>query len=153
MARLTMRDGDGKPDLVACFQCDKMGPDGCLHECGACEHFQAAIDKLCELEEWEPSAEVKRGAVWQRQLYERAIARYGEEKQIIKAIEELGELSVELARALLNKRQDEKQLSDLREELADVCIMCDQLQLIFDDVSDWELFKLERLERRLNMGE
>ena len=30
--------------------------------------------------------------------------------------------------------------------------MCDQLQLIFGDVSDWEMYKLERLERKLEMG-
>lgn len=53
MARLTMRDGDGKPDLVACFSCDLMGKEDSLKECGCCEHFQKAIDKLCEMEEAE----------------------------------------------------------------------------------------------------
>lgn len=53
MARLTMRDGDGKPDLVACLHCDLMGKENSLKECGGCEHFQAAIDKLCEMEEAE----------------------------------------------------------------------------------------------------
>lgn len=51
MARLTVRDGYGKPDLVACFHCDLMGKEDGLKECGGCEHFQAAIDKLCEMEE------------------------------------------------------------------------------------------------------
>lgn len=51
MARLTMRDGDGKPDLVACFSCDLVAKG--LSECGGCEQFQKAIDKLCEMEEAE----------------------------------------------------------------------------------------------------
>ena len=49
MARLTMRDGDGNPDLVACFFCDLVAKG--LSECGGCEHFQAAIDKLIYYEE------------------------------------------------------------------------------------------------------
>lgn len=49
--RLTKRDGDGKPDLLACFDCDLMGREDSLKECGGCEHFQAAIDKLLYYEE------------------------------------------------------------------------------------------------------
>lgn len=49
--QLTKRDGDGKPDLLACFDCDLMGREDGLTECGSCQHFQAAIDKLCALEE------------------------------------------------------------------------------------------------------
>lgn len=49
--RLTLRDGDGQPDLKACFKCDLMGKDGSLQECGGCEAFQAAIDKLLYYEE------------------------------------------------------------------------------------------------------
>lgn len=94
---------------------------------------------------------ITKGQEWQLGLYERAIEKYGEEAQIKKAVEELGELIVELAKAL-NGSKDEHQLGHLREELADVCIMCDQLQLIFGDVSDWEMYKLERLERKLVMG-
>lgn len=96
-----------------------------------------------------------KGEGWQMDLYERAIRKYGEEKQIQKAIEEMGELIVELSRALLTDGvRDEHLLANIREELADVCIMCDQLQLIFGDTSDWEMYKLERLERMLerNLG-
>lgn len=94
-----------------------------------------------------------KGAAWQAGLYERAIRRYGEKAQVLKAIEELGELSVELARWLnSDEPADGHLLANIREELADVCIMTDQLQLIFDDVSSWEVYKLERLERRLEAG-
>lgn len=51
--RLTKRDGDGMPDLLACFNCDLMGREDGLTECGGCQHFQEAIDKLCALEEEE----------------------------------------------------------------------------------------------------
>ena len=93
-----------------------------------------------------------RGWDWQVGLYQRVIDKYGAEKQVTKAIEELGELTVELSRGLLCGFEDQRQLSNLREELADVNIMCDQLQLIFGDVSDWEMHKLERLERNLEAG-
>lgn len=86
-------------------------------------------------------------------LYERTIKRYGQIKQVTKAVEELGELAVELSRWLLNDgAHDDHLLSHIREELADVCVMTDQLQLIFGDVSDWEMHKLERLERKLERG-
>lgn len=100
----------------------------------------------------ENNADMGRGQVWQADLYEKTIARYGAQKQVTKAVEELGELAVELSRWLLNSdscEEDAHLLSNIREELADVCIMTDQLQMIFGDVSDWELYKLERLERKL----
>ena len=83
-------------------------------------------------------------------LYERAISTYGKEVQVTKAVEELSELSAELARyALCGGKPDEHLLAHIREELADVEIMCNQLELIFGDVSPWAMCKLERLERRL----
>jgi hypothetical protein len=89
---------------------------------------------------------------WQMRLYERAIEKWGELAQIVKAMEEMDELGAELARALLADEWDDHLLSHIKEELADVCIMTDQLQLIFGDVSDWEMHKLERLERKLERG-
>ena len=96
---------------------------------------------------------LNKGQAWQMDLYERAIEKFGEKKQVTKAVEELGELIVELSRWLNAERPaDEHLLSHIREELADVCVMTDQLQLIFGDVSDWEMYKLERLERKLVKG-
>ena len=93
-----------------------------------------------------------KGQAWQMGLYERAIGKWGELAQIVKAMEEMDELGAELARALLADEWDDHLLSHIKEELADVCIMTDQLQLIFGDVSDWEMHKLERLERKLERG-
>lgn len=100
--------------------------------------------------QWEDAG---KGQAWQMDLYERAIEKFGEKKQVTKAVEELGELIVELSRWLNAERPaDEHLLSHIREDLADVCVMTDQLQLIFGDVSDWEMYKLERLERKLVKG-
>lgn len=116
--------------------------------CGKCNDQKAAVG--------DPSAapqDDSKGQAWQMGLYERAIEKFGEKKQVTKAVEELGELVVELSRWLnAEAPADEHLLSHIREELADVCIMCDQLQLIFGDVSDWEMYKLERLERKLVKG-
>ena len=95
---------------------------------------------------------LNKGQEWQMGLYERAIGKWGELAQIVKAMEEMDELGAELARALLADEWDDHLLSHIKEELADVCIMTDQLQLIFGDVSDWEMHKLERLERKLERG-
>lgn len=96
---------------------------------------------------------LNKGQEWQMGLYERAIEKFGEEKQIKKAIEEMGELIVELSRALIaDGVRDEHLLANIREELADVEIMCDQMEIIFGDVSDWAMYKLERLERKLERG-
>lgn len=54
---------------------------------------------------------------------------YGEEKQIIKAIEEMSELQKELCKKLLGKSN----IYSLTEEIADVQIMLDQLKLIVGD--------------------
>ena len=79
------------------------------------------------------------------QILETAIEVYGERAQIIKAIEELGELTVELAR----HRNGLGNVDALREELADAFIMLNQLELIFGDVTEIEIAKLERLERMI----
>lgn len=156
------RCADPKRSCVGCTfdkTCDRANENG-----GAI--FQAAATVIRwqneQLEENTSSAlrapspqgeGLSKGQEWQMGLYERTIKRYGQIKQVTKAVEELGELAVELSRWLLNDGQhDEHLLSHIKEELADVCIMTDQLQLIFGDVSDWEMHKLERLERKLERG-
>lgn len=112
-------------------------------------HLKEMAGKVTDCEE----EGISKGQAWQLGLYERAISRWGDKAQVLKAIEELGELAVELSRWLNSyDPADGHLLSHIREELADVCIMCDQLQLIFGDVSVWEMHKLERLERRLDHG-
>ena len=79
-------------------------------------------------------------------ILEGAISHYGIDAQIVKAIEELGELTVELAR--YSNGQDNTEA--IREELADAFVMLNQMEMIFGDVSEIEIAKLERLHRMIN---
>ena len=77
-----------------------------------------------------------------------AIRKYGQSAQQFKAIEELSELIRALARC------DDPE--NIAEEMADVRIMLDQLEIIFDNrerVRRWETKKLAWLNRRLKVFE
>lgn len=77
-----------------------------------------------------------------------AIQRYSAPAQIDKAIEELSELIRALARC------DDR--DNIAEEMADVRIMMEQLELIFEnraEVRKWELKKLKRLDKQLGVAE
>ena len=76
------------------------------------------------------------------EILEGAISHFGSDHQINKAIEELGELIVELSRHLNGADNDE----EIRGELADAFVMLNQMELIFGDVTEIEIAKLERLE-------
>lgn len=94
--------------------------------------------------------DTKSGMTQEREaaILEGAISHYGSDAQIVKAIEELGELTVELAR----HRNGLGSVEALREELADAFIMLNQLELIFGDVTEIEISKLERLDRMIHGG-
>lgn len=83
---------------------------------------------------------------------EAAVEHYGVEAQMIKTMEELGELTQAVARVLL-WGNGEDELENLREEMADVSIMLNQLEMIFGDVADVEEQKLLRLEQRIQEDE
>lgn len=74
-----------------------------------------------------------------------AIVYYGKSRQVKKAIEELGELIVALAK---------EDITNIKDEIADVSIMIDQLCLIFDyDSEPRRQYKLGRLRRIMGMWE
>lgn len=78
-----------------------------------------------------------------------AIDAYGEENQIIVAIEELSELQKELTKYLRGRAD----LDHIAEEMADVRIMFTQLEFIFNNfekVTEWEGMKLRRLQGRID---
>ena len=87
-------------------------------------------------------------------ILEDAIAKFGKEAQIDMMIEEMSELT----KALLKYRRwhegtrarSDERLSDILEEMADVQIMLNQMVLIFGDPVEYEIAKLERLEKRLS---
>lgn len=79
-------------------------------------------------------------------ILEGAIAKFSPVLQVAKAIEELGELTTELARYLIRPDNVEA----IREELADGFVMLNQMELIFGDVTEIEIAKLEYLEGLVN---
>ena len=86
------------------------------------------------------------------EIMERAIETYGVDAQVDVAIEEMSELIKALLK-LRRKGQSECPaifIDAIREEIADVSIMLSQLEMIYGDITEFEEYKLERLERRLN---
>ena len=103
---------------------------------------------------------------WQQHLYEelldaalyckkmqepsiaiKACEEFDNKQQIIKAIEEMAELSKELAKELNDNGNEDA----IREEIADVMIMMEQMVFLFDvknEIAKWrenKLFKLAKL--------
>ena len=125
----------GKADLVI-FAPGWENFDGCC-----CEHTVCETYGIPHIHGLPPTMTQEREAA----ILEGAITHFGSDAQIIKAIEELGELTVELAR----HRNGLGRTEAIREEMADAFIMLNQLELIFGDVTDIEVAKLERLERMI----
>lgn len=87
-----------------------------------------------------------------RTILEKAIEHYGEDNQVFKAIEELGELITELARNSIG----ENNTMQIAEEVADAQIMCSQLEMIFNieaEVQAQREYKLKRLYKRVEVTE
>lgn len=82
-------------------------------------------------------------------IFLEAVEHFGEDCQVIKAIEEMSELTHALTRHL----NGEMYAANVSEEMADVCIMLEQLKYIFDNnesVKRWMAFKLRRLRERID---
>lgn len=84
--------------------------------------------------------------------YEKAVEHFGKVPQMVKAIEEMGELSTEIARNIIGVYLDDEKMID---EVADVTIMMKQLAIIFGEkaVEDRIEFKLTRLKGRMEFGD
>ena len=86
-----------------------------------------------------------------RAVYQAAIATNGIERQTLVAIEEMAELTKELAKCFRPGGTTTEKLVD---EIADVLVMMEQMQLIFDlnlQVPDRVDFKIHRLAVRLGV--
>ena len=84
-------------------------------------------------------------------IYKNAVAKWGAEKQMIVAMEEMSELTKELCKIIRGK----KDLEALAEEIADVTIMLEQLRLIYDlndKVCAHMDYKVRRLQSRASKG-
>lgn len=83
-------------------------------------------------------------------VYQELLAQNGQERQVKKAIEELGELIVELAKVAAG----EGRKGALAEEIADVTIMLEQLRIMFgmnESVSLYMDMKIRRAAENLGM--
>ena len=81
-----------------------------------------------------------------------AISRYGKDKQVYIALEEMAELTKEL----IKDKRGYDNYEQIVEEIADVEIMMQQLCLIFNcanDVVNMRAKKIERLKTRLENAE
>ena len=88
-------------------------------------------------------------------ILQRAVDTYGAAAQIDMMIEEMSELTKALCkyRRAVAGDADEGELNfrndQVLEEMADVGIMLNQMCLIFGDFNEYEIAKLERLDKRL----
>lgn len=84
-----------------------------------------------------------------------AVRHWGEELQVIKALEELGELQTALARLFIchtgGKGNKAALVANVCEELADAEIMLAQLGMMFPDNYDTYAYKLRRLAGMLDI--
>ena len=91
-----------------------------------------------------------------KDVLQRAIDTYGEERQIDKALEEMSELTKALLKMRYAKSTGVERdilMDAVSEETADVEIMLEQLHMIYQNdkkVEEYKQKKIERLERRLN---
>ena len=79
-----------------------------------------------------------------KKVYEAALIRFGKQNQLVVAIEELSELQKEICKYF----RHEGKTQDFVEEVADVCIMLEQIILMFgleDDVKRVMEEKVQRL--------
>ena len=82
-----------------------------------------------------------------KDIYERALARWGDEAQVRMTIEECAELIKVLVK--LKRNTNGSTIEDVVDELADVQIMINQMKKLFGDVDKAIERKLARLEQRL----
>jgi NTP pyrophosphatase (non-canonical NTP hydrolase) len=88
-------------------------------------------------------------------IEKKAIEVYTRENQVIKTLEEIGELAQALSKHLLCQSifPPPELKKNIKEEIADVQIMLDQMQMIFGDTLIEQDAKLTRLAGRLGMME
>ena len=82
------------------------------------------------------------------EILKKALQHYGENSQRIVAIEEMSELIKELCKVA----SCEENIAHIAEEIADVRIMLDQLEIMFDcagAAAVYQAAKVERLRKRL----
>lgn len=85
----------------------------------------------------------------QSDLYRQAVEKFGKEHQLIVTFGELAEASSEIARHMIPARKHDEQ--DLIDEFADVCIMMEQMKVIYGERLIAAINKkLSKLEKHVN---
>jgi NTP pyrophosphatase (non-canonical NTP hydrolase) len=79
-----------------------------------------------------------------------ALEKFGNDNQIFQLFEEMGELTV----AINGYRRGRCTLEDVKEEIADVEIMLEQMKIIFnateEDIEEHKQYKTTRLKERVH---
>lgn len=86
------------------------------------------------------------------EILAKAIETYGIDAQIDMAIEEMAELTKALCK--FKRYADSEKVTSIKEEIADVQIMLDQLKIMFSadaNVAEFDKRKIDRLAERLGM--
>lgn len=81
-----------------------------------------------------------------KKAYELYKTKFGNDKQLIKAIEEMAELQKAISKYLLG----DKDGKDIIQEVADVEIMTEQIKLMFDCHKEVEKIKVNKIQRMLD---
>lgn len=89
-------------------------------------------------------------------ILEGALRTWGTQMQMVVAIEELSELAKAITKYLryceTKQGSYDEIVANVREEMADVGVMLNQMALVFGDPVEEEIAKLVRLERRVAAG-
>ncbi|WP_395805061.1 hypothetical protein [Daejeonella sp.] len=71
-------------------------------------------------------------------IHERLLAKFGEDNQKLKTIEEMAELIQAIIKG-----------TNVDEELADVQIMLDQMKILYPNWATWQQIKLNHIEQNI----
>jgi hypothetical protein len=71
-------------------------------------------------------------------IHERLLAKFGEENQKLKCIEEMAELIQAIIKG-----------TNVSEELADTQILLDQMKILYPEWLTWQQIKLKRIEEEV----
>ncbi|HCA28892.1 MAG TPA: hypothetical protein DEP23_04630 [Ruminococcaceae bacterium] len=85
------------------------------------------------------------------EILQEAIKKYGVQSQCDMCIEEMSELTKALLKLRRASTQPEMQKcrENIREEIADVQIMIDQMRMVYGDTAEQETYKIQRLRKRM----
>lgn len=132
-----------KENLIAFMKDNYYCPAvaNCLADCNACIRSEIV---------WIEDTKTGIGLSELREIEQRAVTTYGKNSQLWMLVEEVAELQKEISKNL--RGEDNK--SHIAEEIADVRIMLDQCQIVFDipdcQVTEVMFQKIRRLRDRLN---